>query len=156
MFSAGDAFNEKRMDLVHACSSFPVDSLPLLATVALDLSTNSLRSRVRFSFPLFWWLCYSPGWIVIRCVGLYDVSCGVRFFTLRRGDGLEPSSSSAGSFSGYKAGWSRSPVQDGIKIYASLSASSDVLRSPAAMRIGRNLQGLGCSFFSFEGVFVRF
>ncbi|KAG2635192.1 hypothetical protein PVAP13_2NG336225 [Panicum virgatum] len=26
------------MDLVHACSSFPVDSLPLLATVALGSS----------------------------------------------------------------------------------------------------------------------
>ena len=94
--------------------------------------------------------------MVVRCVGVYGVSYGVRFLAIRRGDSHEPSSSSAGSFSGYKAGWSRSPVQDGIKIYASLSASSDVLRSPAAMRIGRNLQGLGCSFFSFEGVFVRF
>jgi hypothetical protein len=45
------------------------------------------------------------------------------------------------------------------KIYASSSgrrsASSGVLRSPAARRTGRNLQELGVTLFSFEGIFVR-
>jgi len=46
---------------------------------------------------------------------VYGVSCGVRFLIVRRGDGLVSSFSSAGSFSGFKASWSRSATQDGIK-----------------------------------------
>ena len=48
VFPVGDIVDVKRMHLDGASSSSLTDSLPLLATEVLDLSTNSSRSRVGF------------------------------------------------------------------------------------------------------------
>jgi len=104
-FPAGDVVDVKRMDLDRASSLSLADSLPQLVTEALGLSTNSSRCRVGFCFPtLFGGSATLRGDSSFRCVGVFGVSCGVRFLTVWRGDGLVSSFSSAGSFSGFKAG----------------------------------------------------
>ena len=85
-----------------------------------DRGTRSIYQLVEKSgwvlIPTFFLVVVLPSEVNGRPM-CWSVWCFLRrqIPSIRRGDSHEPSSSSAGSFSGYKADWSRSAAQDGIK-----------------------------------------